>query len=145
LRLGKAGEPVLHKGSPSVSPDKWTQVAGEPGSKTVFLSTGAALRYALAFAESIKDQEPEVISVPLWGMRTKSFISDNLTHREKVYVFEDHLFDGGFGSWLLEGSLTSGRIDYEIIPRALSLNVLGRVGDQNYLNKIGGMESEALS
>ena len=55
-----------------------------------------------------------------------------------VTTFEDHLADGGFGSWLAEsvaGTETARRIQ----PIALSAEICDQVASQAALNRLGGL------
>ena len=45
---------------------------------------------------------------------------------------EDHLEDGGFGSWIKE-SLNNKEIKTYIISKSLSNKVIGKVGSEKYL------------
>jgi transketolase len=58
----------------------------------------------------------------------------------KIVTIEDHLQDGGFGSWLIESIIKDYKsLNFEVINKYLSNNVCGKVGSQKYLNKIGGI------
>jgi transketolase len=132
LRLGKAGEPRFHETMPTVSPGAWVRVReGEEAS--VMLSTGGALGAALARAG-----DQAVYSLPIWGMASKVQQPAQLARHTLVTTFEDHLADGGFGSWLLEsvaGTETAARIR----PIALSSDICNQVGSQATLNRVGGL------
>ena len=52
---------------------------------------------------------------------------------------EDHLLDGGFGSWLLEARARAPALKTRIRPIALSAEVCGMVGAQATLNRLGGL------
>ena len=132
LRLGKAGEPQFHDTIPQVSPGTWVRVR-EGFESQVMLSTGAALGAAIARAD-----DQAVYSLPLWSMAAKTHQPSQLSHHESVTTFEDHLADGGFGSWLMEsvaGSETAARI----LPVALSPEICDQVAGQATLNRLGGL------
>ena len=105
LRLGKAGEPNFHAAVPAVAPGKWLAVAAalEPSddAKTL-LSTGAALGIAMDWQQSAHYHQHAVHSMPLWGMSSKAEQIDAAQAFGRVETLEDHLLDGGFGSWLME-------------------------------------------
>ena len=50
----------------------------------------------------------------------------------KIVILEDHLEDGGFGSWIKE-SLNNKEIKTYIISKSLSNKVIGKVGSEKYL------------
>jgi len=132
LRLGKAGEPQFHEEVPEVAPGAWVRVrSGDENA--IMLSTGAALGAAIARAE-----DQAVYSLPLWSMATKQRQAGQLARHQSVTTFEDHLADGGFGSWLAEsvaGTETAGRIR----PIALSAEICDQVASQAALNRRGGL------
>ncbi len=141
LRLGKAGEPCFHQGVPEVEPGRWLQVAG-PMERAVpprtLLSTGAGLAVAMNWREKPDYRAYAVHSMPLWSMAAKAAQREALKDFESVVTIEDHLVDGGFGSWMLESTLGPGRkVDLDV--RALSPVVCGAVGPQNMLNALGGL------
>ncbi|HEX3422047.1 MAG TPA: hypothetical protein VHS33_01405 [Sphingomicrobium sp.] len=132
LRLGKSGEPQFHKTAPSVTPGFWVPVRqGDEGS--VMLSTGAALGAAIARAGN-----RAVYSLPLWSMASKIRQPEQLARHSEVTTFEDHLADGGFGSWLAE-SVAGTEAAARIRPIALSSEICDEVGSQAMLNRLGGL------
>ncbi len=132
LRLGKAGEPKFHAAKPSVSPGVWLKVR-QGDEDQVMLSTGAALGSAIARAG-----DRTVYSLPLWGMASKLQQSEQIASHRHVTTFEDHLADGGFGSWLME-SVAGTEAAARILPIALSSEVCDEVGSQATLNRLGGL------
>lgn len=132
LRLGKAGEPRFHQSVPDVAPGKWVPVHNGDGD-AIMLSTGAALGAAIARAEG-----RAVWSLPLWSMAAKADQPEQLARHRRVTTLEDHLADGGFGSWLTEsvaGTPAAARIE----PIALSPDICDMVASQATLSRIGGL------
>jgi len=132
LRLGKAGEPHFHDAVPDVAPGRWVKVS-DGDDEAILLSTGAALGAALARAEG-----RAVWSLPLWSMAAKAAQSGQIARHGRVTTLEDHLADGGFGSWLAEsvaGTPAAARIE----PIALSAEICDMVAAQSTLNRIGGL------
>jgi len=140
LRLGKAGEPCFHKEIPKVAPGQWLNVKkGKKDSKT-FLTTGATLE----LAHQLINEKPElkswsINSLPLWGMNQKEIQSIQINNFSKTTSLEDHLIDGGFGSWLLESLLSSPDLLSRLKINALDPKVCGMVGRQSTLNFEGGL------
>lgn len=139
LRLGKAGEAVVHPNIPYVAPGRWLTIAGEPDSTRALLSTGAALGYALSHYESRTHGDSTVFSLPLWGMSAKSIQPTMASAFVEVVTLEDHLIDGGFGSWLAESLVMTERAP-RVRPVALAAAVCGTVGTQATLNRLGGLD-----
>lgn len=138
LRLGKTGEPIFHTEIPEISPGYWLRIAGDPECSRTLLSTGAALGYALDRRQSKSYEDYSVHSLPLWGMSVKSRQPRIAAAFETVVTLEDHLIDGGFGSWLIE-SLINTESPSRVRPVALSAGVCGTVGSQATLNRLGGL------
>lgn len=135
LRLGKDGEPNFHAGPPDVAPGRWLR-ARNGDELRVLLSTGAGLQIAM---ESMMLADRAVYSMPLWSMAEKSAQCELLRNREEVMTIEDHLQDGGFGSWLLEARSADTTLGCIVRPIALSAEVCGTVGSQAMLNRLGGI------
>lgn len=132
LRLGKAGEPRFHDSAPEVAPGRWVRVR-DGDEDRVMLSTGAALGAAIDRADG-----RAVYSLPLWGMGAKPLQPEQIAARSAITTLEDHLPDGGFGSWLAE--TVAGTMDAaKIRPIALSSEICDTVGTQAVLNRLGGL------
>jgi transketolase len=136
LRLGKAGEPKFHEATPYVEPGKWVSVATEGrDASRVMLSTGAALGAALSRAG---ESGHAVYSMPLWSMKTKSMQQAQANTLDELVTLEDHLLDGGFGSWMSE-SVIGTPAAAKLRPIALSEHVCDMVASQATLNRLGGL------
>lgn len=138
LRLGKAGEPCFHEEVPEVFPGRWLKIR-QGKSKQCMLSTGATLQIAMQKTKEDNFSSSSVYSLPLWSMNSKDIQVSQLEEFEKVFTIEDHLIDGGFGTWMLEAQLMSDVITCNIKPIALNSLVCGTVGSQYELNKLGGL------
>ncbi|HZY20339.1 MAG TPA: transketolase [Ramlibacter sp.] len=144
LRLGKAGEPCFHAAVPDVAPGRWLQVAEAAQPRGTLLSTGATLQLAMQLRVSGGWEGHAVHSLPLWGQTSKELQPAQLAAWPSVVTLEDHLRDGGFGTWLWEsvaGTPLAGRIR----PLALHPRVCGTVGSQAMLNALGGLDPSILA
>jgi len=141
LRLGKAGERDFHEGAvPELVPGRWNRIhAAEGASREVLLSTGATLELAMAMRERPEHLGCEVCTLPLWGMSTKPLQAAQVVQRDAVMTLEDHLEDGGFGSWLSEALGREPALRARLRNLALSSDVCGLVGSQATLNARGGL------
>lgn len=138
LRLGKAGEPCFHGEVPTVEPGRWLEVS--PGdSRAALLTTGATLGYAIERQRKAEGARPAVHSLPLWSMESKPLQALQVASHAAVTTLEDHLRDGGFGSWLMEAVAQSGGPLDRLHAEALDPRVCGTVGSQNMLNAYGGL------
>lgn len=139
LRLGKAGEPRFHAGVPAVEPGRWLCVSAGDGDETL-LATGATLGIAMERQRAAGEgRRPAVYSLPLWGMASKPRQAAQVGRHAKVTTLEDHLRDGGFGSWLFEAVADSPELLPRLRAQALDPRVCGTVGSQAMLNAWGGL------
>lgn len=138
LRLGKAGEPNFHAQVPSVEPGQWLSVRNGEYARAI-LSTGAGMQIALNWLEDPRYVDCDLYSMPLWSMSTKELQGEMLHQFSEVITLEDHLLDGGFGSWLLEAKSMSAGLTCNVRPVALNPDVCGMVGSQSTLNQLGGL------
>lgn len=139
LRLGKTGEACFHAAVPKISPGSWVPISVTESTE-VLLSTGAALGIAMERQRKIPEEiRPSVYSLPLWGMSSKARQKTQLERHTDVTTIEDHLQDGGFGSWLLESAADSPSLLQRIHVHSLDSRVCGTVGSQVMLNSWGGL------
>jgi transketolase len=142
LRLGKAGEPCFHHEVPEVQPGKWLPVkTTSPEASVCYLTTGATLEIAMNASAKLQSQNIDVYSMPLWGMTSKKAQCEQLTKWKSIITFEDHLIDGGFGSWMLEAMPQGRNLREKISIQGLDSVICGAVGKQSTLNKLGGLTS----
>jgi transketolase len=138
LRLGKAGEPCVHAQPPELSPGRWLPLRpGDP--QRTLLSTGAGLQIAMQWAKTPRFADHALHSVPLWSMASKPSQHLALMHHEEIVSVEDHLLDGGFGSWLLEARAMLSGARAEVRPLALGAEVCGMVGSASVLQGLSGL------
>jgi len=128
LRLGRGGEPEIHQNIPIVTPGKWVLVdeGNLINADYTVVSTGTAASIAARIYPYARKY-----TVPLWGMKYKAMQLEQSGHRHFTSV-EDHLEDGGFGSWLKEA-------DCYMSIEALDPKVCGMVGTTEELLKEGGL------
>ncbi len=138
LRLGKAGEPKFHATIPDVAPGQWLKIRSG-AEKHAMLSTGAGLQLAMDWAAQPDFANHAVFSMPLWSMADKVAQAKKLAQYDQVVTIEDHLQDGGFGSWLLEARAMAPEVSCHVSTIALSPEVCGTVGSQATLNMLGGV------
>lgn len=140
LRLGKAGEPVLHSSIPEVRPGQWLRVRKGTSDQQAYLTTGGVLEMVCKEAKA----EASVYSLPLWGMATKAYQAELVSKFDSVVTVEDHLLDGGMGSWMLESLTQKSELLARVRHVALSSDVCGMVGRQATLNNVGGLSGKNL-
>ena len=78
-----------------------------------------------------------IYTCPIWGQKYKDLQQSQVDVFEEIISVEDHLADGGFGSWLRE-SLIDMSSHLKLKNMAFSSNIIGAVGSEQYLLKLGG-------
>lgn len=145
LRLGKAGEPCIHNTVPEVHPGSWLNIREGKQGGTSYLTTGATLDVVnQLFSKNSELSSFSLKSMPLWSMNTKTTQAAQLESFEYVITVEDHLIDGGFGSWLLEAISTRPELLSRIKIKALDAKICGMVAKQSTLNAQGGLTEDVL-
>lgn len=145
LRLGKAGEPAIHETVPEVEPGQWLTVRPSLNGRRACLTTGATLDLAhQTMARHPELTSTDLYSMPLWSMRTKEAQARQVSRFDQVITIEDHLQDGGFGSWMLEANSNRADLISRINIMALDAKVCGMVGKQNTLNAAGNLSEQTL-
>jgi transketolase len=148
LRLGKAGEPILHSEIPKIQEGEIVSVIKHEGAgvKNLILSTGATLGLAVDAAKclQLKGQYWEVGTMPLWAESSKNLVAQSVLQYDKIIALEDHLEGGGFGSFLREAVGNNAMMQSRLQSLALNASVCGMVGSQKLLNHLGGLSVENI-
>tara|TARA_B100000963_G_C22566390_1_gene643912 strand:- start:89 stop:988 length:900 start_codon:yes stop_codon:yes gene_type:complete len=133
LRLSKSNTRSLHNKIPNLKPGKWLSVFNSKRiSKKIFLTTGNVASIAKKLLTEKNFNNYSIYSLPLWGMKYKKEQFNQIKKWDKIVVLEDHLEDGGFGSWIKE-STNNNKTQTNIISKSLSNKVIGKVGSEKYL------------
>lgn len=142
LRLGKAGEVCHHITPPVAHPGQWIRVrAGDAADRPCLLSTGTALNYAMKLSDSRGPYlGASVYTLPLWGMQQKPSQPAQCAAQPSVTTLEDHLYDGGFGSWLMEALAHHPTTRGQLHQIALDPVVCGMVGTEADLLRASGWQ-----
>lgn len=138
LRLGKSGERNIHSKPPVVSPGCWLDVVGGDDEDIVYLTTGATLAMVVDLREN-SNSNISIKSMPLWSMQSKAKQAEQLSRFDSVITVEDHLIDGGFGSWLMESVVGNNNLISKLKLKYLDSRICGMVANQNTLNNEGGL------
>lgn len=145
IRVGKAGEPCIHSEVPEVSPGEWLTIREGKKGESTYLTTGATLDIVnKLFVKNKKLGSFSLKSMPLWGMKMKETQAQQVEKFASVITVEDHLMDGGFGSWLLEATSIRPDLLSRIKIKSLDSKVCGMVAKQSIMNEQGGLTDETL-
>ena len=140
LRLHKAGEPRL---SVSVAPlglgtirplsNPTEQISGTEPAKICILTVGHIADKVLSLVNLVNSSIP-VYSVPLWGKPASKQFSQEISRFKVVITVEDHVLEGGFGSYVMEVAAVN-TLKIKVIPVALGAEVVGSVAREETLLK----------
>jgi len=72
-------------------------------------------------------------------MAYKAYQVDQVYAFKHIVTVENHLEDGGMGSWLLESLPPNQGLRDRITLRALDASVCGTVGSEEALHRVGGL------
>ena len=138
LRLDKSLELHCENRIQKLIPGKWVFHQSKKKNENIILSTGSVFNYCKKYLN--KNKNCDWATLPLWGMKYKNQQIKNLKKYKKVITIENHLQDGGFGSWLSEAlTKNKNRIKTQIVSKFLSEKVIGEVGSESYLNSKYGL------
>jgi transketolase len=137
LRLKKAGEVNYNQEKTEIIPGIWNEIVPANNNKILLTTSGG-----LHIAHQLQKNNPEYIgygifTCPIWGANFKALQQEQIDKFNEIITVEDHLLDCGFGSWLRE-SIVIPESHIKVKNKALSLDVIGKVGTEDYLLKIGG-------
>lgn len=140
LRLGKTGEKNIHQNQDIQIVDGFWQEIRPSLNKRCFLTTGAIAQHLIPRIEkdaSLNDDG--IYTVPLWSKFGKSEQATFLRKFESVEVYEDHLIDGGFGSWVLEAANLIPELKCKIKINGIGSSTFDMVGDESFLLNTSGL------
>lgn len=141
LRLAKAGEPVICDESNLAGGQIYLQNDLGESCARLLLTTGNNIRLVLdAVREGGLLNQWNIATLPVWGMKYKDFLRQHLAHYQTIVTVEDHIADGGFGSYVREASDFNQQID----TIHLNSESVGAVGNESYLRELGGVNSQSI-
>ena len=142
LRLGKSGEPSIHKTRPKLAPGKIIEIS--PGTSGTIIFAGSVGTVAVAAANALANRG---ICVAVASMPYVSTI--DVDYLEKalrigpVIVVEEHSYRGGIGSAVLE-AVSAANLHGAIGLIAADQNNLSQIGDQSFLRTANGISVENI-
>jgi transketolase len=141
LRLKKAGEANYNKKTNILEPGIWNKVL-DSKNKKIFLTTSGGLKLANDILENEKKyKDYGIYTCPIWGQKFKYLQQSQINNFSEIITVEDHLEDGGFGSWIRE-SVTNTHSHLKLINMALKSDIIGAVGSEKFLLKLGGFNQK---
>jgi transketolase len=144
LRLGKAGEPVVHEQEPNFELGR--AITLREGTDLTLIASGGMLATADKVARSLAAQG---IGARLVSMHTVKPIDREAVTRAAletghVFTLEEHSVEGGLGGAVAEliAELDPGHAPLKRIGLRPEFNKT--VGDQNYLKSLHGLDEESV-
>ena len=147
LRLGKAGEPIVHKEEIN-NLHIGDILSIKKGTSTAILSTGSMLSYAHDFILNNKTNA-SLYSCPFVKPINKVHLKNIAENYTEIITIEEHQASGGFGSAILElyNDLYQNN-EISSFPRIKRIAIQDKFynvsGSQNYLRKLAKLEIDTL-
>jgi len=136
LRLTKEKKSDVVKKNVKISnlkPGLWSMLKKGNG-KNALLITGDTKKQAELILNKQNYKNYSLYSLTLWGMKYKQLQIQQAIRWKKIITLEDHLQDGGFGSWFSE-ALTNSDVKTKIEHVYIKNSVVGQVGSNSFLSK----------
>ena len=145
LRLGRAGEPVVHE-SAEIEFTLGKAIVVRDGKDLTLVSTGGMLATAVEVAGRLKDRglETRVISMHTVKPLDKDAVLKAASETGAVFTLEEHSIVGGLGSSVAALLLEAGGARVAFKRIGLPDEFLSECGDQDYLRSICGLAPEQL-
>lgn len=144
IRIGKAGEPIVHKGKSVMNLSMGEILTVSNGGETAVFSTGAMLSYVVDFVNQ-NDISASIFSFPFIKPIDRVSLAGIFNSYKKIITIEEHQAQGGFGSAILE--LLNDLTEVKLIIKQPSVRRIAIpdkfysvAGSQNYLRNLAGLE-----
>jgi transketolase len=142
LRLGKAGEPVLHQ--PKVAIAYGKSIVARDGHSLTLISTGGMLANTLAACDKLEDSgySVRVVSMPFIVPLDEDTILSAITETGVILTIEEHGF-GGLGTAVGECIARSGGATV-FLPLRLERSPIRTAGSQEQLRASQGLHVRGI-
>ena len=100
LRLDKSLNLSVKVQKKNLKPGEWNLLKKGRDIKKLLISTGSTLNHCNEYLK--KNSNYNWYTIPMWGMKTKRSQIKKLANYKNIITIENHLQDGGFGSWINE-------------------------------------------
>jgi transketolase len=139
IRIGKKGEPVIHREVPAFQFGSWTAL--RQGSDICLLSTGNMLEPSLKIADILEKSKISVSVVNCASIKPldEEMLAGALANHDAVATIEEHSLIGGFGAAVAEWVVDQNLDAPKIIRFGTKDYFLHRVGEQEYAREKYGL------
>jgi transketolase len=145
IRIGKKGEPVVHKEPPQFQIGKGIVV--RPGTEVCLLSTGNVLPLVMRAAEALASQgaSAEVVSLHTVKPLDDDLLADAFTRFEVVVTVEEHSLLGGLGGAVAEWLADRPGQKARLLRVGTADAFIHEAGDQEYARRYFGLTPESIA
>lgn len=146
LRLGKAGEPVLHKNPPRFEPGK--MIPMREGKDALLISTGGMLETALKVADALaaKGKNASVASSPFVKPFDSAFVRDHAANVKLIATIEEHAPYGGLADAAAAAMADMDGARARLLPfNVPELLLKGIAGEHAELRARAGLSAEDIT
>lgn len=145
LRIGKKGEPAIHKQPPDFVIGKGIVV--RPGTDVCLLSTGNMLGVAMRAAEQLEQKElsAQVVSLHTVKPLDKVLLADAFARFAAVVTVEEHSLLGGLSGAVAEWLADRPPQKARLLRVGTDDTFMHETGDQQYARRYFGLTPEAIA
>ena len=136
LRLHKAGEKKLINNGEKVIPGQLKRIVirdierAEDQNKTISILCIGHIAARVTELCSVKGiSKYPIFTVPLWNSSSSSYLAKQISKYKTIVTVEDHVLEGGFGSFILE-VIAKYKLKTNVIPITLKRDVVGKVAKE---------------
>ncbi|MGQ0811183.1 MAG: transketolase family protein [Nitrospiraceae bacterium] len=144
LRLGRAGEPTVHKAGVEVALGKAITV--REGRDLTLISTGGMLPIAVQVGELLRDLniEARVLSMHTLKPIDMEALFSAALETQAIVTLEEHSVIGGLGGAVAEVLAESGELRVPFKRIGLPSEFSSHVGDQEYMQAVHGLSVDGI-
>ena len=145
IRLGKKGEPLIHKKMPDFKIGKGIILT--KGNEVCLLSTGNMLPVSAEAAESLnkKGISAQLVSFHTVKPLDKELLADAFNKFRVVATIEEHSLLGGLGGSIAEWLADNPNQKAKLIRFGTKDEFLHKVGEQEYAREHSGLDSHSIA
>ncbi|MDO8269852.1 MAG: transketolase C-terminal domain-containing protein [Candidatus Levybacteria bacterium] len=144
IRLGRAGEPVVHTVAPQFKVGKG--IVLQKGKKVALIAMSTMLASTIEVAKKLKEKNltPTIVSIPTIKPFDNELILDIFKSHEYIYSLEEHFAVGGLGSAVAEAVVTSN-VSFKKYHMFAAPDKFSKViGDQRYMRNDNGLSVDQI-
>lgn len=145
LRLGKAGEPVVHRTPPDFQIGKAIMVRN--GSDMTLIVTGGILYNSVQAAARLADQgiQARVLSMPTLKPLDAQSVLAAAQETGNIITVEEHSIIGGLGGAVAEALAESSNSSIAFKRLGINDSFCSQVGSQEYLREAYSLSAEGIA